>query len=201
MFKAVIDLRELRLMRAAGDCAVKVLQTVFRRTADGAVYQHGIIMPLETPLAFKTVRISDKKAIVDQMISVVNELHEAHKIVHGDIKADNMLICSDGRLRLTDFAEAREVGEDPSLWNGQTTANYEAPNRISHEAPTIVDDLYALGLAIWSLYAGMHPFEDWYIDDIDDARARGETVNVSVISDAEVRRTVTKYLRMGGARI
>jgi serine/threonine protein kinase len=50
--------------------------------------------------------IPSNASITQGMISVVQELH-GKGTLHGDIKPANMLLCSDGQMRLCDFAEAR----------------------------------------------------------------------------------------------
>jgi serine/threonine protein kinase len=118
-----------------------------------------------------------------------------------------MLICSDGKICLCDFAETRGVGEDPQSWEGMTTANYLSPIRTQHQRhagyppPTIQDDLYGLGLSIWELYTGKMPFKDMYIDDIVDVLQYGGTVEVDEVSDENVRAVIRTYLRYGGARL
>jgi serine/threonine protein kinase len=77
----------------------------------------GYIMDLETPLEPKTVEPGQHRFLKDQMISVVLALHRKG-IIQGDLKPANMLLCSDGKLRLSEFAEARRVDDDLESWEG-----------------------------------------------------------------------------------
>jgi serine/threonine protein kinase len=168
---------------------------------------NGIIMDLETPLDPATFDPTQRRPVMERMISVVLALHQKG-IIHGDLKPANMLICSDGRICLCDFAEARGVSEDPQCWEGMTTANYLSPIRTQHypgygayPPPTIEDDLYGLGLSIWELYTGKMPFKDVYIDDIISVLQQGGTVDVNEVGDKDVRAVICTYLRYGGARV
>ena len=90
---------------------------------------------------------------MDQMISFVNELRGIG-IIHGDIKPRNFLICRDGHIRLCDLGETLRTGETRDSWEGMMATNYISPYRTrswpgrSEPLPTIVDDLYGLGIDI-----------------------------------------------------
>lgn len=71
-------------------------------------YVHGgsvgaLVRKLEEPL-----RESVAKRYTSQILRGLAFLHE-HRIVHRDIKADNILIDTDGRVKLADFGSAREL--------------------------------------------------------------------------------------------
>jgi len=204
---------EYDMMIAAGDCSVKVHGRVLLRVPDCHVMMLGYhvimlgyIMDLETPLDVKTVDVSQRKILMEQMISVVLALHKKG-VIHGDVKPANMLLCSDGKLRLCDFQEARKVDDDPSEWEGMSTDNYMSPHRCRYwpdggdPAPTIEDDLYGLGLSIWELYTRKIPFENEYGDDILNTLKSGQTVDVNEVEDEIVRVIICKYLRYGGANL
>jgi len=121
--------RELVLMRQAGECSVQAFGRVMMKDKKtGVAWMTGMMMSLERPLVVTKVEPNLRKHLMYQMIDLVHCLHHRYGIVHGDLKPDNMLLCSDGRLRFCDFAEARPMNEDPELWEGQTTANYLAPD-------------------------------------------------------------------------
>lgn len=105
------------------------------------------------------------------MISAIQELHGKGN-AHGDIKPANMLICSDGQIRLCDFTEVRPRDEVFGDGEGMTTLiiflrcqNMDYASEWD-PAPVEEDDLFALGLGIWQLRKGDVPFGDVYMDDI-----------------------------------
>ncbi|KAK2877755.1 hypothetical protein FQN49_001231 [Arthroderma sp. PD_2] len=206
VYKAGATQREFDFLKDAGDCAVEVLGRSLWKDMEGKIQVTGIIMSLETPFDPKTIQRSQRKGFMEQIISIVHELH-SKGIIHGDVKPANFLLCADGRLRMCDFSESLRVDEDPSEWEGVTTTNYVSPYRtknwpdLTDPPPTIEDDLYGVGVTIWELYTGKVPFEDWYIDDIMWRLHRGETVDVNEVEDEDARNTICQYLRYGGAKI
>jgi serine/threonine-protein kinase len=85
--------------------------------------------------------------------------HEA-RLVHRDIKPGNMLLTSDGRVKLTDFGIAHAAGAAPITAPGivMGTARYMAPERIAGGAGTPASDLYSLGIVMYECLSGRAPF-------------------------------------------
>jgi hypothetical protein len=211
VFKFRADPREYQLQKAAGDCAIPVRGRVLGKSTvgTGSVFFYGFLMDLAAPIP-KTLSPPQRRDIMHQMIRTVQELH-AKRIVHGDIKLENMLLDSCGKLRLCDFAEGRYLDEDESVWEGNSTWHFESPNRLRRgeqlghglPPPIIEDDLYGLGLSIWQLYTGRTPHEDMVNDDLGlkERQRNGQTVNVGEVGVPEARDIIAKLLRGGGARI
>lgn len=212
VFKLRGEFREYKLQEAAGDCAIPVRGKVLGKPTirDRNVFFHGFMMDLATPIIPTTLPPSQRGDIMHQMIRTVQRLH-TKRIIHGDVKLENMLLDNQGKLRLCDFGEARYVDEDEHLWEGNSTWHFESPNRLLRgrrcgrdpPPPLIEDDLYGLGLSIWQLYTGKIPHEDIAGDDLDlkERQENGETVDVALVSDQEARGIITSLLRKGGARI
>lgn len=102
-------------------------------------------------------------------ISVTAYLHR-NKVVHNDLKLENMLLQRSGRLSLVDFGNARRrrngTGKffrklfkpKPAAVFG--TASYLAPELLRGEQPTYQSDVYALGVCAHMLFTGEPPFND-----------------------------------------
>ena len=179
---------EMNMIHLAGDCAVIVMGPVIQ---DGK--QLGFLMKRETPLGeARTSSDAEKKSIMYMMKRVVKELHMGKGIVHGDLKLDNMLQCSDGTVRLCDFAGAFKV-HDPSPPTPIYTPQWLSPYRALHskEPPTMDDDLFALGVCIWELFTGKKPFEG---KGARELICQGETINVNEIEDEEARNVVKELM-------
>ncbi|KAK3293174.1 kinase-like domain-containing protein [Chaetomium fimeti] len=219
VYKSRGDLREYELQKAAGDCAIPVRGRVMTKVFNGDIACMGFLMDLATPIIAPTgpapppalvLPPSQRRDIMYQMVSAVQRLH-TKRVVHGDLKLENMLLDNQGKLRLCDFAEGRYVDEDESLWEGSSTWHYESPNRLLRgeqvgmdpAPPTTEDDLYGLGLSIWHLYTGKMPHEDLLGDDLGlkERQRNGETVDVAKVDDPEAREIIRGFLRLGGARI
>jgi Tfp pilus assembly protein PilF len=84
----------------------------------------------------------------------------ARGVLHRDLKPGNILIDDRGQVRITDFGIALSRGEaDHHALTG--TPGYMAPEQRTHGA-TLSDrtDLYALGIVLYELLTGQHPFEE-----------------------------------------
>jgi len=93
------------------------------------------------------------------LAGILGWLHSS-KLVHRDIKPDNVLIDRSGRLVLLDFGlAARLSGSAPSGTVSVGTPAYMAPEQISNTAP--VDgaaDWYAVGVMLYESLTGRLPF-------------------------------------------
>lgn len=210
VYKMGGEQRGYELHRAAGDCAIKTHgRVLLKTTSDETICFQGYFMDLATPLSHANTMPTQRKHIIREMVEVIEALHDKH-IIHGDVKLENMLLDAEGRVKLCDFEEGLFEEEDEETWEGNITWHYVSPNRrrreeeLGHDAPPRKeDDMYGLGLSIWSLYTGKVPFEEIAQDDLAlrDVLLRGDTVDLGLIDDDEIRDMVKGYLRQGGARV
>jgi serine/threonine protein kinase/tetratricopeptide (TPR) repeat protein len=116
--------------------------------------------------------VSTALAIVEQAAEGLAEAH-AHGIVHRDIKPQNMMITPRGLLKILDFGLAKQmrtsdpVDEDaptatllssPGLVVG--TMPYMSPEQVKGEPLDASSDLFSLGVTLYEMLAGKHPFKD-----------------------------------------
>jgi formylglycine-generating enzyme required for sulfatase activity len=89
--------------------------------------------------------------------AVAEALVAAHQrgYVHGDVKPENVLIASSGRVRLVDFGLAKTIGVATL---GAGTAEYMAPERWLKAELTPAVDVWALGVLLHELVSGRQPF-------------------------------------------
>lgn len=101
-----------------------------------------------------------------ELCDAVAAVHAAG-IVHGDIKAQNVMRRPDGRLVLTDFGSGADR-DRPGEASLQGTPLYLAPERLDGSPPDASADIYALGVLLFHLVTGAWPVE---ADDIEALKA------------------------------
>ncbi|GAB3286909.1 serine/threonine-protein kinase [Parahaliea aestuarii] len=78
-------------------------------------------------------------------------------IVHGDLKASNVLVSDNGRAVLSDFGIARAPGRAIGV-HGAASESALSPEHLSGEALDVRSDLFALGCLLYRMASGEHPF-------------------------------------------
>ena len=123
-------------------------------------------------------------ALVRQVLEGLAAVH-AHRIVHGDVKPDNILVHTDedGSTipRLIDFGIAHFV-DDPWLGAQRTvsgTPEYLAPEVLRGERPTFASDVYAAGVLLFELVTGTTPFAGATNEEILRRQLAGEPAPLS----------------------
>ncbi len=98
-------------------------------------------------------------------IEVAAALSFAHRnnVVHRDIKPGNILIGSNGQLKVADFGIARALGsaaESGLTAHGAVmgTAAYFSPEQAQGGQPDPRSDLYSLGIVLYEMVGGQIPF-------------------------------------------
>jgi serine/threonine-protein kinase len=86
-------------------------------------------------------------------------------IIHRDIKPENIMALPDGRIKVLDFGLAKwtEIQSDLTLQTGKTgippgTLRYMSPEHYKFQPLTAKSDMFALGLVLYELSTGRHPF-------------------------------------------
>ncbi len=94
-----------------------------------------------------------------QILSALRFAHR-HGIVHRDIKPHNVLVDSEGRVKVTDFGIAR-AGTSQMTETGSIvgTAQYLSPEQARGGEIDQRSDLYSLGVVLYELLTGKTPFE------------------------------------------
>ena len=112
------------------------------------IRQRGALHPIEA------VRI------MMQIVSAIAAAHQ-NRIIHRDIKPQNILIDREGNVKITDFGIAVALS-DTSLTQTNTllgSVHYLSPEQARGGMATIQTDIYALGIVLYELLTGRVPFD------------------------------------------
>lgn len=121
------------------------------------------------------------------LLQAMDALETVHRagIVHRDVKPENFLVSSDGRLKLMDFGIARGEGlkiTTTAAFMG--TPGYAAPELLTGGEPGEATDRWSLALIACEMLTGRNPFEadsvgavlyrivhsePWFPEDLDPA--------------------------------
>ena len=103
--------------------------------------------------------------IIDGMVAGLDHAH-TEGVVHADFKPGNIFITNKGSAKVLDFGIARavrsnQVGEDTDFDPARLAAltpTYASREMLNGDNPEPQDDLYSLGVVIYMVLTGRHPF-------------------------------------------
>ncbi len=109
----------------------------------------------------KGLSVAERLRLFNVVANAVQFAH-AHLIVHRDLKPSNILVTADGQPRLLDFGIAKLLeAERPDSTTESLvllTPEHAAPEQFLGTPVTTATDVYALGVLLYELLAGMRPF-------------------------------------------
>src|SRR6476659_10009805 len=84
----------------------------------------------------------------------------ARRLVHRDVKPQNVLIDPDGRAKVTDFGIARSLEKKGMTATGRVlgTTDYVSPEQAMGQAVDPRSDIYSLGVVLYEMLIGQVPF-------------------------------------------
>jgi len=162
-----------RFRREAQNSAVLTHPSIVRtfdtgeETVDGAVFPY-IVMELVRGRTLRDIIRSDgeiePKLALAIMADVCGALDFSHRkgIVHRDVKPANIMVSSDGAVKVMDFGIARAVSEYTSTLTETSavlgTAQYLSPEQAQGQSVDGRSDVYSAGCVLYELLTGRPPF-------------------------------------------
>ena len=111
----------------------------------------------------KKKRMDEDEAckVFDQIVSGIEYCHKL-KIVHRDLKLENILIDYDQTIRIVDFGLSNTYKSGEKLKTACGSPCYAAPEMIDGKEPyePIMVDVWSAGIILYAMVCGFLPFED-----------------------------------------
>jgi serine/threonine protein kinase len=115
--------------------------------------------PLSTHIARGPIEPNETLRLLEEAAWALQAAHE-RGFVHRDVKPGNILVRSDGKVKLTDFGIAKAADAVPVTRSGMVmgTAHYIAPEQASGAEAGPAGDVYSLGIVGYECLVGHRPF-------------------------------------------
>lgn len=110
----------------------------------------------------RSLPLLERLPLFAEVCEAVGYAHR-HGVVHRDLKPGNILVNADGRVKLLDFGTAKLMQTGQSYrtltQERRLTPAYASPEQILSHPVGPASDIYSLGVILYELIAGRHPFE------------------------------------------
>ncbi|KAI4342728.1 hypothetical protein MLD38_027315 [Melastoma candidum] len=115
------------------------------------------------------------KVVIQLALDLSRGLSYLHsrKIVHRDVKSENMLLDTRRNLKIADFGVARVEAQNPRDMTGETgTLGYMAPEVLDGKPYNRRCDVYSFGICLWEIYCCDMPYPNLSFADVSSAVVR-----------------------------
>jgi non-specific serine/threonine protein kinase/serine/threonine-protein kinase len=145
------------------------------RLVDGGTTDRGIPylvmefvegLPIDRYCESNHLPLRDRLKLFQKVCDAIQYAHQ-NLVIHRDIKPGNIMVSATGEPKLLDFGIARLMtaefsAEEIELSRGEAapmTLRYASPEQVKGEPVSTASDQYSLGVLLYELITGRHPFQ------------------------------------------
>ena len=124
-----------------------------------------IVMELVEGITLKNYIARKGKLSVKEATSIAIQvslgLEAAHNvgIIHRDVKPQNIIISTDGKVKLSDFGIAKAINSNTITANVMGSVHYSSPEQVRGGFSDAKSDIYSLGITMYEMVTGRVPFD------------------------------------------
>lgn len=181
--------------------------TVHDVGSDGST--HYIVMEMidgqDLKKIIKTGGALPHEKALDYAIQICAGLGFAHrsKLVHADVKPQNILINRDGIVKVTDFGIAQAYTDTMPQTRAEVvwgSPHYFAPEQARGEKPSPASDVYSIGIVMFEMFTGRLPYGGASQRELALAHIQADIPNVldaNPQAPKEISRVIAKVMSKG----
>jgi len=121
---------------------------------------------IDTYCNSRKLSVDDRLRLFESVLDAVSYAHQ-NLVVHRDLKPSNIMVSEDGTVKLVDFGIAKiVVGSSGEAASNLTrtgarimTPIYASPEQVKGEPVSTSADVYSLGVVLYELLTGHHPYD------------------------------------------
>jgi serine/threonine-protein kinase len=155
-------LREIKVLASLNHPNIAGLRTALR-------FENQLLMimefvegiSLEQRLQKGRLPVPEAAGYISQVLAALSYAH-ATGVIHRDIKPANMMVTPQGTVKLMDFGIAKSAADRKLTMTGTTMGSlyYMSPEQINGtQTLDARSDLYSVGVSLYELITGKHPFD------------------------------------------